>query len=129
MTDRRDENIWPLLTSPDAFALRAWLARIGFQEGICVPGEREGTVMHSEMVWPEGGRVMVCTAADDEHLGAPGTANIYVPVRDADAVYERAQAMGATITRPIEDADSYESRGFSVRTPDGDGISFGTYAG
>jgi uncharacterized glyoxalase superfamily protein PhnB len=130
MTTRTDSNIWPLLTSPDALALRAWLAEIGFEEGICVPGETPGTVMHSEMLWPDGGRLMVCTAADDNiHLAGIGAAGAYVPVRDADAIYERAQAMGATITRPIEDADSYESRGFSVRTPDGHGISFGTYAG
>lgn len=130
MSDRTDSNIWPLLTSPDAHALRAWLAELGFEEGICVPGEQPDTVMHSEMLWPDGGRLMVSTAADDnEHLIPAGSASIYVPVRDADAVHARAQALGAEVTRPLEDATSYESRGFSLRSPDGHGISFGTYAG
>lgn len=130
MTTRTDLNIWPLLTSTDALALRAWLAQIGFEEGICVPGEHDGSVMHSEMLWPDGGRLMVCSAADDnDHLVPAGTATIYVTVRDADAVRAKAQAMGADIVRPIEDADSYDGRGFSVRTPEGHGISFGTYAG
>lgn len=130
MTTRTDLNIWPLLTSHDALALRAWLGRIGFEEGICVAGEQEGSVVHSEMLWPDGGRLMVCTAADgSDHLVPAGATSIYVTVRDADAVYDRAQAMDADITRAIEDADSYDSRGFSVRTPEGHGISFGTYAG
>lgn len=129
MTDRTDLNIWPLLTSPDALALRAWLAQIGFAEGICVPGEQDGTVIHSEMLWPDGGRLMVCTASDNDHLVPAGTASIYITVRDADAVYDKARAMGADITRAIENADSYDGRGFSVRTPDGHGVSFGTYAG
>lgn len=129
MTDRPDHNIWPLLTSRDALALRGWLAGLGFEEGICVPGDGEGTVMHSEMLWPDGGRLMVCTAAEDNPHISSGAASIYVPVRDADAVHDRARALGADITRPLADADSYESRGFSVRTPEGHGISFGTYAG
>lgn len=130
MTNRTDLNIWPLLTSPDALALRGWLTRIGFVEGICVPGDQQGSVMHSEMLWPDGGRLMVCTAAaDNQHLVPAGSASIYVTVLDADEVYARAQEMGADITRPIESADSYDGRGFSVRTPDGHRISFGTYAG
>lgn len=129
MTTRTDSNIWPLLTSSDALALRAWLVGLGFEEGVCVPGEGRGTVQHSEMLWPDGGRLMVCTAHDDGHLVPAGIASIYVVVRDADAVYARAQEAGVEITRAITDADTYESRGFSVRSPEGHGLSFGTYAG
>ncbi|WP_026181335.1 glyoxalase [Demetria terragena] len=130
MSQRADTNIWPLLTSSDALALRAWLAGLGFEEGVCVPGDQEDSVMHSEMLWPDGGRLMVCTAADTNgHLKPPGQAGCYVVLRDVEAVHARALAIGAEITRPLENASSYESRGFSLRTPEGHSISFGTYAG
>ena len=45
---------------------------------------------------------------------------------DPEAVYARAVAGGAEITREMEDAD-YGSRGFTVRDPEGNPFSFGTY--
>lgn len=129
MDTRPDTNIWPLLTSTDALALRGALTSLGFTEGICVPGETDRSVQHSEMLWPEGGRVMVCSAApDDEHLVAPGSAGLYVVTQQPDDVLRRAEHAGLTITRPIEDTD-YGSRGFSCCTEEGHAISFGTYAG
>jgi len=44
------------------------------------------------------------------------------------AVYARAAAGGAEITREMADAD-YGSRGFTVRDPEGNLFSFGTYRG
>lgn len=127
MRDRVDHSIWPLLTSADALALRAWLAQLGFVEGICVAdGNR---VHHSEMLWPEGGRLMVCTSDPaDAHLVPSGSARIYVVTTHPDEVHARAMQAGASITRDLADTD-YGSRGFSLTTPDGHGISFGTHAG
>lgn len=124
---RVDRSIWPLLTSTDALALRAWLAKLGFVEGICVAdGDR---VHHSEMLWPEGGRLMVCSAdPGDTHLVPPGSARIYVVAARPDEVHARAVRVGASISRGLEDTE-YGSRGFSLATPDGHGISFGTHAG
>ena len=127
-TDSRpDHSIWPLLTSTDALALRAWLARLGFTDGVCiVDGSR---VHHSEMLWPEGGRVMVCTAnPGDAHLVPPGSAGIYVVTAHPDQVHARSVEIGAAITRDLQDTD-FGSRTFSLTTPDGHGISFGTYEG
>ena len=53
---------------------------------------------------------------------------VYVVTDRPDEVHERAQALGATVTRPLEDTD-YGSRGFSILDPEGNSWSFGTYAG
>lgn len=126
---RTDHNIWSGLTAADPRALRSWLHSLGFEEGILVEDE-DGTVRHSEMLWPEGGRVMVSSARpDDPHFTMPiGGAMLYVVTDDPDAAMARAETVGARVTRPLEEAD-YGSRGFSILDPEGNSWSFGTYAG
>ncbi|MEO8748946.1 MAG: hypothetical protein ABI384_00995 [Allobranchiibius sp.] len=58
-----DHNIWPNTTYDDPLAARAWLVALGFQEGTLVLDDAGG-VRHSEMLWPEGGRVMVSERSD-----------------------------------------------------------------
>lgn len=127
-TARTDHSIWPGLTAEDPAALRDWLAGLGFAEGIVV--EEDGIVAHSEMLWPEGGRVMISSARpDDPHFTTPiGGAMLYVVTDRPDEVHTRAETLGATVTRPMEEAD-YGSRGFSILDPEGNSWSFGTYAG
>jgi uncharacterized glyoxalase superfamily protein PhnB len=131
MSTRTDHNLWPGLSYDDAPAARAWLARLGFDEGICVetPG-RPGEVQHSEMLWPEGGRVMVHSRgkADETFTAAPGNGNIYVVCDDPATVWARAQELDPVVLRAMEDTD-YGSRGFSIADAEGNAWSFGTYAG
>ncbi|MFN8097913.1 MAG: glyoxalase [Dermatophilaceae bacterium] len=126
-----DHNIWTSLTYADPVAARAWLAALGFEPGIVVPGEAEGEIHHSEMIWPEGGRVMVATAgkAAGDFGGPPGTVGVYVVTDHPDAVAERAVALGAEFIRPLGDETDYDSRGFTIRDCEGNTWSFGTYAG
>lgn len=125
-----DHNIWPNTTYDDPMAARSWLAALGFEEGVLVLDDDTGRVHHSEMLWPEGGRVMVSGRSDPPgEFDAPaGSAAPYVVVDDADAVWGRAQQLAVPVLRPIEETD-YGSRGFSVRDPEGNAWSFGTYAG
>jgi uncharacterized glyoxalase superfamily protein PhnB len=127
---RTDHNIWVGISYDDPYAARAWLRALGFTEGIVVPGEADGRIRHSEMLWPEGGRVMVHSRdqADDTFDTPLGAASVYVVCDDPDAVLARAEALGAEVLRPMEDTD-YGSRGFSVRDAEGNRWSFGTYAG
>ncbi|BDH56885.1 hypothetical protein MTP03_18240 [Tsukamurella sp. PLM1] len=53
---------------------------------------------------------------------------MYVVVHDPDAVYARAQELGARLVREMREED-YGSRGFTVADPEGNTWSFGTYAG
>lgn len=127
-TASTDHNIWSGLTARDPIALRSWLAGLGFEEGVLV--EEGGHVVHSEMIWPEGGRVMVHSAKpDDPHFTTQvGGAILYVVTDHPDDVHARAEAAGAPFTRPMADAE-YGSRGFSITDPEGNSWSFGTYAG
>ena len=129
MTKRPDHNIWTGLTYDDPLSARHWLAALGFEEGVLVTGQ-DGAVEHSEMLWPEGGRVMVSgrARADDTFSVARGAASVYVVVDDPDAVYARAKDLGAEVVRDLAETD-YGSRGFSVKDAEGNRWSFGTYAG
>lgn len=127
---RSDHNVWVGLSYDDPFAARSWLRGLGFVDGVVVDGESPGEIRHSEMLWPEGGRVMVSSRqkADRTFVSAAGAATVYVVTDDPDAVWARAERLGATVLRPLEETD-YGSRGFSVADPEGTSWSFGTYAG
>ncbi|GAA1073850.1 VOC family protein [Tsukamurella spumae] len=129
-TTRKDINIWPGITCDDPLAEREWLRRLGFEDGILVEGDGDGEVVHSEMLWPDGGRVMVSSLCkvDKTFTNPPGTSGVYVVVHDPDAVYARAQELGARLVRDMAEED-YGSKGFSVADPEGNTWSFGTYAG
>lgn len=57
-----------------------------------------------------------------------GIGNVYIVTDDPDEVYRTAREMEATISRELMDTD-YGSREFTVRSPDGHSLSFGTYDG
>ncbi len=129
-TTTTDHNVWVGISYDDPYAARAWLRALGFTEGILVPGDADAEVRHSEMLWPEGGRVMVHSRGkQDPTFETPrGAASVYVVCDDPDAVLARAESLGAEVIRPMEETD-YGSRGFSVRDAEGNRWSFGTYAG
>jgi len=129
-TDQHDHNIWTGLTYDDPIAARAWLVSLGFREGTLVLAEDGTSVHHSEMVWPEGGRVMVSSRGKDntDFAVARGAAAVYVVTDRPDEVYARANKLGANVVRELEDTD-YGSRGFSIKDVEGNRWSFGTYAG
>lgn len=130
MTQRTDHNIWPGLTYDDPIAARTWLSALGFDEGILVTGDDDTTVQHSEMLWPEGGRVMISSRGkpDDTFSVACGAGSAYIVVDDPDAAFARAKQLGAEVVREMEQTD-YGSRGFSIKDAEGNRWSFGTYAG
>ncbi|GAB08170.1 hypothetical protein GOARA_004_00100 [Gordonia araii NBRC 100433] len=129
MSTRKDTNIWPGLAYDNPLAAREWLTRLGFEPGILVEGDGDGEVQHSEMCWPDGGRVMVHSSGPARPFPCvAGAGNVYVVVADPDAVYARAEEVGATVVRDMAEED-YGSRGFSIADAEGNVWSFGTYAG
>jgi uncharacterized glyoxalase superfamily protein PhnB len=74
---------------------------------------------------------MVGTAGKDASpfgRRTPGSTSVYLVTDDPDGLYARAAAAGAEVIRELNDTD-YGSRDFSVRDPEGNIWSFGTYAG
>ena len=93
----------------------------------------ESMIVHSQIRWPEGGLVQVNTyAADNPFLRErpPGAQSLYVVTSDPQAVWARCQAAGVEVLREPESTDyDPDGMGFSIRDPEGNIWSFGTYAG
>jgi uncharacterized glyoxalase superfamily protein PhnB len=124
-------TIWPALRCKDSKGLLKFLAdAFGFEETLVV--EDNGVVHHAEMRWPLGGGVMFGDdreAEDELHAQLPnGPVSIYVVCDDPDALFERASGRGAQVLQGLKDED-YGSRGFTVKDPEGNVWTFGTYRG
>jgi PhnB protein len=127
-------GIWAAVNSHDALAAIRFLVDVlGFEEQLVVPGDAPGVVVHSQLRWPEGGIVQVSTADRAGNVFAQrpvGVENLYVITADPAAVHDRCVAAGVEIVAPLATPD-YDpgGSGFSLRDPEGNLWSFGTYAG
>ncbi|MEU2350530.1 VOC family protein [Modestobacter sp. NPDC049651] len=122
-------TVWPAFRARDAHALIRFLVDVlGFTETLVVPdGDR---VAHAELAWPPGGGVMLGSArdvADDPWPARPGSAATYLVTDDVDAVHARVVAAGAEVLQELHDAG--HGREFTVRDPEGNLWSVGTYRG
>ena len=117
--------IIPALRYDDAKSAIDFLDRaFGFHRKAVFENE-DGTIGHAELTSGRG-MVMIGSSGHGDKQFDTGRSSIYVIVEDPDAVYERAKAAGAEITREPQDTD-YGSREFSARDPEGNIWSFGTY--
>jgi uncharacterized glyoxalase superfamily protein PhnB len=131
MTDHLRPNIFPAVRYADADAGVAFLkSAFGAAEKAVHCGP-DGVIHHAELALGAG-LVMVGQYSQDGWLGgaAPrplsSTVSIYVTIEDPDAHHAAARAAGANVVRELEDMD-YGSREYSVRDPEGNLWSFGTY--
>jgi uncharacterized glyoxalase superfamily protein PhnB len=125
--------VWPCVNYRDApGAIRFLTGAFGFVSTITVVGEDDdGAVDHAELLWPEGGGVMLGSAGrpGSEFSQMPtGCASLYIVTDHPDVVFKRATGAGAEVVRGLVDED-YGSRGFTVRDPEGNLWSFGTWRG
>jgi uncharacterized glyoxalase superfamily protein PhnB len=133
MENTTKSPIWPILSYNDAPAGIRFLAdALGFEETATYLDENdESIVVHGELRWPGGGGVMLGSAGAGEppFTDRPtGVASVYISVLDPDDLYRRATAAGAEVARELRE-EEYGSRGFTVRDPEGNLWSFGTYSG
>jgi uncharacterized glyoxalase superfamily protein PhnB len=127
-------TVIPCLRYRDAPVAIEWLCQaFGFEKHLVVPSE-DGTIAHAQLSFGAG-MVMLGSVVESEfgrlmkqpdEIGGAETQTAYVIVSDADVVYARAKAAGATIVMEIKDED-YGGRGFTCRDPEGHLWSFGTY--
>ncbi|MBF6474797.1 MULTISPECIES: VOC family protein [Nocardia] len=125
--------VWPTLTFRDARAMATFLVEaFGFREAALYAREDDPSIVeHAELRWPLGGGIMFGSAGkDDGPFGTrpTGTDSVYLVCEEPDALFTRATAAGAEVVRDLRDED-YGSRGFTVRDPEGNLWSFGTYWG
>ena len=131
MTDHLRPNIFPAIRYADADAGIDFLKRaFGATEKAVHRGE-DGVIQHAELALGAG-LVMVGQQREDGKLGgeAPralaSPISLYITVPDPDAHHAIARRAGARVVRELEDMD-YGSREYSVRDPEGNLWSFGTY--
>jgi uncharacterized glyoxalase superfamily protein PhnB len=125
------QTIFPALRYGDAASAVEWLKdAFGAEEKDVYRGE-DGVIHHAELQI-EGGLIMLGQYSREGWLGGEppnslaSTVSLYVVVSDPDAHHARAADAGATVVRELEDMD-YGSREYSVRDPEGNLWSFGTY--
>jgi uncharacterized glyoxalase superfamily protein PhnB len=135
MTNNTESStrVWPILSYSDAPEAMAFLTRaFGLERRAAYARADDPEIIeHAELRWPGGGGFMLGTAGkDDSPFGQrrPGNDAVYVVCDDPDALFAQATAAGAEVVRGLAD-ESYGSRGFTVRDPEGNLWSFGTYAG
>ena len=133
MSDNHTTHVWPILTYRDGRAAIAFLGKaFGLEErAVYARDDDPSVVEHAELRWPLGGGIMLGTAGKDgSEFGRrqPGNDSVYVVCDDPDGLFERATRAGAEVVRGLRD-EEYGSRGFTVRDPEGNLWSFGTYAG
>ncbi|HLK15846.1 MAG TPA: VOC family protein [Fimbriimonadaceae bacterium] len=129
-----NSTVMPALRYKNAPAAIEWLCKVlGFTKHVVYPGPNN-TIGHAELTLG-GGMIMLGSVKDDAYgkgfktpveLGNIETRSTYIVVPDADAVYARAQGAGAAFLRPIQNTD-YGSREFTVKDPEGNSWSVGTY--
>lgn len=129
----RNGGIWAVLWFDDCPAAIRWYVDVlGFEEALVVPDDSDPSVIaHSELRWPEGGIVQLgSTGGHGIITRPPGDGSLYVITDDPHAVHDRMVAAGVEIVLPIEEPH-YDEGGatFTVRDPEGNLVSFGSYAG
>ena len=127
-------TVIPGLRYRDAQAAIDWFCKVfGFEQNAVYRAE-DGSIAHAQLTLG-GGMIMLGSVKDDEHshsfkspeeLGGVETSSVYIVVPDADAAFARAEAAGATVTRPLYDTP-YVSREFAVKDPEGHSWTAGTY--
>ena len=124
-------SIYPYIRYDDPDAALKWLVDVvGFEEHE-VHRSAEGKVAHAELKLGLG--MVMLSGATNAAMGMKSTRalggnsqGVYIVITDPDARFARATGRGAEVVRGLEDQD-YGSRDFTVRDPEGNLWSFGTY--
>ena len=122
------ETLYPYLLYRDTDAAIEWLERaLGFERGE-VNRDDDGNVAHAELRL--GSAIVMLGSAGVgrepfSSVPAGGTV-IYCAVEEVDGAHDRARQAGADIALELTETD-YGSRDFTVRDPEGNLWSFGTY--
>lgn len=122
-------TVYPALLYRDARAAVRFLTEaLGFTTATLFEGP-DGSVVHAELSQGNG-LVMLGPAGGEGEFAklsaGSGPAAVYVVVEDADRHHAHAVAHGAEVVIPLRDQD-YGSREYTVRDPEGNLWSFGTY--
>lgn len=121
-------SVFPCLKISSRELLDFYVQAFGFEAVAVYPPEGE-VVDHAQLRL--GGAAIMCGTRGGTEQPLGGTLTYWVvdgPESEIDALYERAMAAGATSVRKPYTPE-YGGRECGLADPDGNGWSFGTYAG
>jgi uncharacterized glyoxalase superfamily protein PhnB len=120
-----DPTMFSSLSYDDAPAAIEFLCdAFGFERHAVYTND-DGTILHAELSYGNGA-VMLGSASPNKPATRGRAGGIYVVVEDPDAHCAQARAVGAEITRDLNDTE-YGSREYGAKDPEGNDWSFGTY--
>jgi uncharacterized glyoxalase superfamily protein PhnB len=121
------QTLYPVLKYEDAHAAIEYLEKaFGFERLQVYEGDNGG-VAHAELRFAGEVVMLGSTSEGDPRFNqGAGRTSVYVVIDDPDSLHARARDAGAEIVMEPTDQD-YGSRDFSVRDPEGNLWSFGTY--
>lgn len=128
-------QIWAAIPYADAPAgIRFLTDVLGFEPQVVVANpDDESVIEHSQLRWPEGGIVQAYTA---NRPGNPfsdrpiGCESLYIVTGDPQAVWARCTDAAVEVVRPPESPEyAPDTMVFSIRDPEGNIFSFGSYTG
>lgn len=123
-------DLIPTFQYDDAPAAIDFLCEAFGAERHAVHEAEGGRIAHAELKLGDGMIMLGSTPPpDDTHSFRlePGGSSVYVVLSgDVDEHFERARTAGAEVTLPPRDTD-YGSREYTVRDPEGNIWSFGSY--
>jgi uncharacterized glyoxalase superfamily protein PhnB len=121
------DAVYPVLRYDDAHAAIEFIEKAFGYERTAVSEDDSGRVNHAELRRGEAMLGVSSTGQGDARFDqCAGKTALYLAVDDPDARYQQATAAGATVERELEETE-YGSREFTVRDPEGNLWSFGTY--
>lgn len=127
-TSTQTATFYASLLYRDADAAIEWLEKaLGCRQRE-VHRDDDGSVAHGELELG-GSIIMLGTAGTgrEPFASIPAAKRLlYAAVDDPDALHDRAVEAGAEVVMPLTDTD-YGSRDFTLRDPEGNLWSFGTY--
>ncbi|MEU0131152.1 VOC family protein [Streptomyces sp. NPDC006289] len=123
-------TVFPTLLYDDAkAAVRVLTQALGFTEEVVYEAD-DGSVLHAEVSCGNG-RVMLGSRGGEgafaKAMAGAGPAAVYVVLEEVDDHHARAVEHGVEILMPPTD-QSYGSRDYMARDPEGNIWSFGTYS-
>jgi len=125
-------SVWPSVSYTDVDAGVRFLTDVLGFVLTALHRDDDGTVVHAEARWPDGGGVMFGSRGKDGEWGALGPQGVYVVAAEAETVREVWQqvqeADDVEVLRPLH-AVPYDPATFAVRDRDGNLWSVGTYRG
>ena len=131
----KEPTVFHSLSYDDAPAAVEFLTRaFGFvTTAVYTDPDDPSRVVHAQLNWPPGGAIMLGSSRrhDEQWVDATGHGQCYCVTEadeDVDRIHARAVAAGATSVQPPED-QGYGGRGCTLRDPEGNQWSFGSYRG